>query len=245
MKPEQIEQVRFVLANPRYAAWPASPVVPGDWRDLAPGAALQTLISINDWLEEHSGTRNLAMDWTIDRVRVRSLICYDNARLVEFGGHGGYGRPGLINVIVHQEGMALMNGTSGIIHRLNMNLPPQLETDAHLQDYLSLFMNWVRGEYGRFQPVGDLETLRTRLQPDATDLVLPETVGPFERSPVPADNEAIACFTGSVLYGDSLYRATMAISSDGQVEMLEDDAIVTDLPVREEFMTGPLLCSRP
>lgn len=246
MTPEQTEQIRFALSRPRYASWPSPPIVPGLWRDLEPDAALETLVSASDWLSEHRNIRNFALDWSIDRVRVRPLACYTDVLLVEFSGHAGYGRPGLINLVLHADGMALLDGGSSVIHGLNHRLKLQFETLEQKLDYLSLFMNWVHGDNGRFQPVGSLTELQSRLQPGADAPMPAGTLQAFaEVSPRDGhDGEPIAWLSGTVLYGTSLFRAVMTVYPDGLVQMLDDEVLVEDLPVREEVMAGPLLHTR-
>lgn len=247
MTADQIEQVRFALSRPRYSGWPGPPVVPGRWRDLDIEAALETLVSVSGWLAENLHIRDFALDWTIDRVRLRPLACYSDALLVEFGGHAGYGRPGLINLILHQQGMTLLDSGSGVIHALNDSLPPHLETPEQRLDYLLLFMNWVHGDNGRFQPVGSLTELKSRLQPDAAPQLPATTLSPFSEIIPPEGEEAevAATLSGTVLYGSSVFRAVMTLYSDGRVQMLDDEVLIEDLPVREEAMAGPLLYSRP
>lgn len=244
MTAAQIEQLRYSLSQPRYADWPAAPIVPGEWRDLSGDLALSTVISICEWLENERDIRNLAAHWSIDRIRVRPLTCYEDSHLVELGGHAGYGRPGLMNVVLHEDGMTLLNGMSIVIHDLNDELPPLLETAAQQLEYLQLFMNWVHGDEGRFQPVGSEAALRTRLLPEAqVSLKLP-ALSAFEPAPPPGEVDALAFFSGTVLYGASLFRSVMAVRKGGFVEMIDDEVLMTDLPVREESLVGPMITNR-
>ncbi|PKP83325.1 MAG: hypothetical protein CVT79_00500 [Alphaproteobacteria bacterium HGW-Alphaproteobacteria-18] len=244
MTPTQTEQLRFALSQPRYARWPAPPVVPGSWRDLSGDLAFNTVVAICQWLEGERHIQNLAIDWSIDRVRMRALSCYEDAMLIELAGHAGFGRPGLINVIVHEEGMALLNGSSAIFHRLNEALPPSLETPAQRLDYLNLFMNWVHAEHGRFQPIGTEADLRARLRLEAAETLQPVPLSCFEESPAPENTGALAHYTGTVLYGDTLFRTVMALSPGGLVEMLDEEVLIADLPVREESLAGPMIITQ-
>lgn len=248
MTPTQIEQLRFALSQPRQENWPGPPIVPGNWRDLTDVLALNTVISIADWLEEEGDIRNIALDWSIDRVRVRPLLCYQDTVLVELGGHAGFGRPGLINVIVQEETMVLLNGSSAHLHDLNYTVPPYLETDRARLDYMQLFMNWVHGDRGRFQPVGTEDELRARLLPEAAGRELGLNLSPLTEAEVPGGSPAIARFTGTVLYGADLFGVVMELRSNGLVEMVDDVEVKSgtmgQLPVREESLAGPMLYSR-
>lgn len=244
MTPTQIEHLRFNLSQPRNSDWPAPPVVPGHWRDLSGDLALNTIIAICEWLEDERDISNLAADWSIDRARVRSLTCYEDTMLVELGGHAGYGRAGLLNVIVHDEGMALLNGSSAAIHELNAELAPLLgETDRRLE-YLNLFMNWVRGTNGRFQPIDSIATLQQRLLPDAAVSLEAIPLSAFEEAPPAEGADVLAQYTGTVLYGEALFRSVMTVDRRGHVEMIEDEELMAGLPVREESLVGPMIISR-
>lgn len=244
MTPTQIEQLKFALSEPRSSQWPLQPVLPGNWQDLTGELALNTVIAVSDWLEETQDVRCLGIEWSVDRVRSRPLLCYEDAVLVEMGGYAGFGRSGLINVIVHDDGMTVLNGTSARIHELNDELPPLLGETENRLEYLNLFMNWVHADNGRFQPVGSREDLERRLRPGSA---LPDSEIPVsgfsERHP-PENSDVIAHFAGTVLYGNALFRAVMAVRPQGFVEMVEDEELLTDLPVREERLVGPMLVSQ-
>lgn len=244
MTPAENEQLRFALSQPRYANWPAPPIVPGNWRDLSGDLALNSIIAIHEWLKDANALRNLAIDWCIDRVRVRPLSCYEDTVLVELGGHAGYGRPGLINVIVHDTGMALLNGASRTIHELNNDVLPLLNTPLQRLDYLQLFMNWVHAEFGRFQPVASDDQMRARLLPEAAKSYEPVPLAPFEELAPPEDTNALASYQGTVLYGGALFRSVMALYPGGLVEMIDDEQLLAELPVREERLTGPMIVSQ-
>lgn len=244
MTPTEIEQLRFALSQPRYEGWTAPPIIPGSWRTLSGDMALSTVIAICEWLEDERGIRNLAIDWCIDRARVRNLSCYEDTVLVELAGHAGYGRPGLINVIVHEDGMALLNGTSAVIHDLNTELPPLLDTHHQRLDYLHLFMNWVHASEGRFQPVSTQAELHARLLPDGIEAAAAADLIPFTETAPDEETKALAHYAGTVLYGGSLFRAIMAIFPQGIVEMIDDDVLLSELPVREESLIGPMIVSR-
>jgi len=244
MTPTQIEQLRFALSQPRYEGWTAPPIIPGNWRNLSGDMALSTIMAICEWLEDERDIRNLAIDWSVDRARVRNLACYEDTVLVELAAHAGYGRPGLINVIVHEDGMALLNGTSAVIHELNMDLPPLLETHHQRLDYLHLFMNWVHASEGRFQPVAAQEELQARLLPEGIEVAAHADLSPFIEIEPEEETKALAHYTGTVLYGGSLFRAVMAVFPHGIVEMIDDDVLLAELPVREEGLIGPMIVSR-
>ena len=244
MTPANIDQLRRTLSRPQKSDWPNPPIVVGNWRDLSGDLALDTLVSINDWLEDEGGLEDFVEKWAIDRVRLRPLSCYEDSVLIELGGYSELGLPGLINIISHDDGLVLMDGSSAHIHELNLSLPPRLETLHQQTEYLSLFMNWVHGEEGRFQPVGNETDLSSRMLSGAMLDLANHELAPL--APTEAENadNGLSYFSGTVLYGSSLFRAVMALSRHGMVEMVDDEEMVGGLPVRQEFLDGPLLYCR-
>jgi hypothetical protein len=242
MTPEEVEEVRFALSRPRFMGWMAPPITPGDWHDLEGEEALATVLSVCRWVSMHSREPNLAREWSIDRVRVRPLPCYKDALLAEFAGYADHSRPGLINVILLDDGMVLLNGSSTAFHELNMTMRPQLQTAAGRLDYLLMFMNWVHGEDGRFQPVGTPEDLMARLDPEAGFTIPDGMLAPMEEEEAPEDaTDGTVRFAGTVLYGNSLFVTAMHVYPNGMVEMIDDEPLMTDIPVRPEQLIGPLL----
>lgn len=244
MTPTHIDQLRRALSRPRNSEWPNPPIVSGNWRDLSGDLAVDTLVSISHWLEDERGLVDFVKKWGVDRIRVRPLSCYEDSVLIELGGYSELGLPGLINIISHEDGLVLLDGSSAHIHELNLSLPPRLETLHQQTDYLTLFMNWVHGDEGRFQPVGNETDLRSRMLSDAILDLASEALAPLAPTEVENADKGLSYFSGTVLYGPGLFRAVMALSRHGMVEMVDDEELLGGLPVREEFLSGPLLYSR-
>lgn len=242
MTEEQVEQLRFALSRPRYSAWTAPPLVPGEWRDLTGEEALTTVLSISGWLGTNTRNRNIAIDWSIDRARVCDLACYDTVLLVEMQGHAGYGRPGLINVMIDTDSIVLMDGASAGIHGLNTRNKLLLDTAPRRMAYLHLFMNWVHGSDGRFQPMVSQESFAARLLPDSEAGEAAELVQPITEEAPPEDAApGTTSHAVTVLYGTSLFRALLHLDPEGLVEMKDDEKMLHDLPIRKESMVGPLM----
>ncbi|MFN7056704.1 hypothetical protein [Hyphomonas sp.] len=242
MAPDEVEEVRFALSRPRFNDWMMPPVTPGDWQELEGEEALATVLSVCRWISMNTGEPNLAQEWSIDRVRVRPLACYEDALLVEFAGYADHSRPGLINVILIDEEMVLLDGNSSAFHELNMTWRPKLQTPAGRLDYLLLFMNWVHGDEGRFHPIGSPEELAARLDPEAGFRIDPAMLAPMRELPPPEDaTDGTAQFSGTVLYGDALFVTNMHVYPNGMVEMMDDEPLMAPIPVRPEQLVGPLL----
>ena len=123
-------------------------------------------------------------------------------------------------------------------------MPPDFRTPQSRLDYLHFFTNWVHGSSGRFQPITMPEDLAIRLKPGAT---LPDALDVFPPRPVPQDAgeavDGVWIYEMTMLYGDGLFRAKMALEASGTMEMLDDAAVAADLPVVRESMQAFLLVS--
>ena len=271
MDSDQLAIFRYNFSSPRLEDWASAPLVRADWRDLSVDEALITLRSIEDWFGREEDLSGLIVDHAIERMRVADLICYPNSMLVECQGFTSDGQPGLFSVLIYEEGMIRLTGSSLAIHGHNTKHKPDLSTVEKQIAYLEFFMNWVHGEHGRFQPLRSETDIRTRCRPGASLEFNMSFYEPFPFEYVPQD-EPDACgdddddeaeddlpsasdvldegeepnptFKTLVLYGSALFEAAMMIHRTGMVEMKDDDVILEDLPVIPEKMEGYLLVQR-
>lgn len=259
MDEDQLAIFRFNFASPRRAGWTTAPMVRADWRDLDVEESLVILRSIDQWFEDDDDVPSLLQAHAIERVRVADLICYPDAMLVECQGYTSDGFPGVFSVLIYTDGMLHLSGSSMGIHGLNVEMKPDLSTEAKQLAYLEFFMNWVHGDDGRFQPVTSEDDIIFRCQPGTVlDLnmeihppkpceYLPEPVVPEDDkvdADTPEQDEPSPTFKAIVLYGTNLFEAVMVIRPTGMVEMKSDDNLAEDLPVIPEVMEGVLLVQR-
>ena len=134
-----------------------------------------------------------------------------------------------IYYLTEQGNLYRLNGTSPPIHEVN-NKGFVTVTEENVLDYLRFFCFFVRGEEGPFL-----------ISEDANDPLLPEmdeaTKNAFANVLRPASYEGkdekgnFRC-DAVVFYSNALFLANFSIQPTGMIEMLDDEPILADLPIR-------------
>lgn len=126
----------------------------------------------------------------------------------------------------------LLDGSSAPIHDAN-EADAVTVTEGKVLDYLEFFCYFVHGEEGPFLIVRDIShpAIDQSKIDGATREVIENALRPpaFEGKADDGRFEASAM----VLYGNALFSARFSLSADGMVEMIDDEPIATDLPVRK------------
>jgi hypothetical protein len=123
-----------------------------------------------------------------------------------------------------------LNGTSPPIHEVNAIAPVKI-TDDNVLEYLRFFCFFVRGEEGPFLIAEDMDN------PDMPGNMDAQTRSVIEGTIRPASYEGknpqgfFLC-DAVVFYSNALFLANFAIQPTGMIEMLDDQPIAADLPVR-------------
>jgi hypothetical protein len=134
--------------------------------------------------------------------------------------------------LAKQGRMFLLDGSSAPIHDANEADPISI-TEPKVLDYLRFFCYFVHGDEGPFLIVEDLNypALDKAKMDDATRRVIEGAVRPaaFEGKTDDGNFEASAM----VLYGNALFSARFSISATGMIEMIDDEPIAADLPVKK------------
>lgn len=236
---EQQEAIAFAAAHPR-GPWRLPPLVPGDWTDLAAQDAAAVLRLVGGATRLGDGQIPIVLHHYCDRVRTRTLACHGGLLLVEMQGYASGGDPGLISAIVLDDGVFLADGTSAPLHNLNHRLGAQLDTPEARHDYALLFLNWVRGDDGRFQPLETPRDIDHRLAEPlwATDHLTAYAAPLAEAEPRPEYGWRLK---GPVVYGAVVFSAEFELSPNGAMEMVDDQVLLTNIPLRAEVLDGSLV----
>lgn len=170
-------------------------------------------------------------------VSVTRLPFYQRFRLFWFSRQDE-GERRLNFFMLHAPGGAvLLDGTGDGIHLVNRNenlvLAPALQ-----DDYLRFFMFFMRGQGAAFCLLEDHSLL---IAPDD-----PARAGAFERLQATArplqllgvDGSGSGTFWGIVEYANDIYACTIAVASNGDVHMLQDEQVFDDYP---GGMVAPIL----
>lgn len=236
---DEREALAFAVQKPR-ADWVQPPLLSGEWTDLPPSDAIAVMTVIGEVERVGAAEMPLVLHHYCDRVRTRPLQCHGGLLMAELQGYGPDGRAGIISVLLPDEGAVVADGSSTPIFDLNDRCDPALVTPAARLDYLNLFLNWVRGSDGRFQPVEHVGALDGRLSTADWGLRhLGDIARPLAET---GEDEGGWILTSPIAYGGAVFNAAFRLTSTGVLEMIEDDVILTDVPLRPEIQDGALLC---
>lgn len=164
------------------------------------------------------------------KVAWSRLPFYESVALIRVTDRSWANHELVVYYLTDQGNLSRLNGTSPPIHEVNAKAPIQITQDNAL-DYLRFFCFFVRGEEGPFFVA---ESLTDAYMPEMPD----DTVrSVFEGTMRPAslegtnDNGHYLC-DAVIFYSNALFIANFAIHHTGMVEMLDDEPIAADLPIR-------------
>lgn len=134
--------------------------------------------------------------------------------------------------LAKQGRMFLLDGSSAPIHDANEADPVKV-TEANALDYLRFFCYFVHGDEGPFLIVENIDhpAIDKAKMDDAKRKVIEDALRPaaFEGKTQAGALEASAM----VLYGNALFSARFSMTENGMIEMIDDEPVAADLPVRK------------
>jgi hypothetical protein len=123
-----------------------------------------------------------------------------------------------------------LDGTSPPIHMTNAEAPIKV-TEDNVLDYLRFFCFFVRGEEGPFLVSENMDSYG--LPENMDDTTSKAVEGVLRPATYEGKNsEGHFMCDAIVFYSNALFLSNFAIQPSGMIEMLEDDPLLTDLPVR-------------
>ena len=163
-------------------------------------------------------------------VHWRKLPFYDNVVLIRLRDRA-WGKARLnIYYLTDQGNLYRLNGISPPIHEVNAKAPIKI-TEDNVLEYLRFFCFFVRGEEGPFLIA---ESIDDPYIPQNAD---PKTRAVIEGTIRPATYEGrneqghFLC-DAVVYYSNAMFIANFAVQPSGMIEMLDDEPIASDLPVK-------------
>lgn len=163
-------------------------------------------------------------------VAWRSLPFYDQVVLVRVKDSSWAPKNLVIYYLTMEGNLYRLNGTSPPIHEVNGLAPVKISEDNVLE-YLRFFCFFVRGEEGPFLIAEDMDNPYIPQNMDDTSrMVVEGTVRPasFEGK----NAQGFFLCDAVVFYSNALFLANFAVQPTGMIEMLNDEPIAADLPVR-------------
>lgn len=232
---DEADAIAEAVRQPR-EPWCRAPGIPGDWADLDPDAAAEVLRLIGAHHRVGQTRAAFPLAGFCDRVRALPISCHGGVVLIEVQGRVEGGAPGIATFLLTEDKVLAADGSAAWIHDLNDAIGFHLHDDDARLDYVRLFMNCVRHEGERFQPVEAYEALAHRaIDADALRDLCAGHARPIE--PGGFDGDGRWLFLTVLYYRQTLFAAGLALTPDGLLEMI-DDRILAEAPVRSERMEG-------
>lgn len=164
------------------------------------------------------------------RVEWRMLPFYDTVALIRVKDPNWVNQNLNIYYLTDQGNLFRLNGTSPPIHEVNAKAPIKV-TEENVLEYLRFFCFFVRGEEGPFYIAESMED--TNMPKDMDDTTRSVVEGTVREATYEGKNDQghLLC-DAVVFYSNALFIANFAVQPTGMIEMLDDEPIAADLPVK-------------
>jgi len=229
---------RTTTARLNTVEWRDGPPLSGDWQELAGADALPMLAVVHGPLLA-LGLGEALDGLQIQRLRRSALACYPNCHLLDLQLQlPGQGTPLLCSALVTAGGAALLDGTSPLLHAINLRLL-RLGDDEVTGAYLRFFCRFVRSGEGPFQIIDDLGDIRLNTtSPASIAESLLSPIKPLQALDGDLETDGWLRFEACVLFGNGVFRAIFKVYKTGMVEMEGDEKIAADLPIQTRRYDG-------
>jgi hypothetical protein len=203
-----------------------------NWLPFKDEEIINVLSNLAGWPPGHAETSTLA------KARCANLSFYDRHRLIELQFCRDAGREYVFGLDGPDQ-ILWLDGESSAIHETNEAESLEL-VDETVLDYLRFFLFFVRGEAGPFvliespdqiDVIGDLASGEDDAGRSGADVVdLRALLGQLRSRAVPltigtADDTGRWLIDCSVVYDGHFVSATLDVSPDGALEMVDSDPI--------------------
>jgi hypothetical protein len=174
------------------------------------------------------GKHRVSVDST--QVHWRTLPFYETVALVRVKDPNWVDQNLNIFYLTDQGNLFRLNGTSPPIHEVNAKAPIKV-TDDNVLDYLRFFCYFVRGEEGPFYIAESMDDPNMpKEMDDTTRSVIEGTIRPASYEG--KNDQGHSLCDAVVFYSNALFIANFAVQPTGMIEMLDDEPIAADLPVK-------------
>lgn len=188
----------------------------------------EELVGFLDQIDPVGGKYKVSAETTV--VEWRMLPFYDQVALIRVKDPAWTPRNLFIYYLTDQGNLYWLNGTSPPIHEINAKAPVKI-TDENVLEYLNFFCFFVRGEEGPFLIAESMDDpYMPKDLDDRTRSVIEGTIRPASYE---GKNEQGYWLCDAVVYySNALFIANFAVQPGGMIEMLDDEPIAADLPVK-------------
>jgi len=206
--------------------WQTRPLLDGPWVAVDQDEVGGILALVRNKV----GSADRATLDTVSILRAMPLVFYKNATLYEAQITEGRGNHGVFTFVKHgNNDITVLDGTSAKIHGINGKGILMLENAEQALAYLKFFSAAIQGEDGTFRTIEKVDQIEWMPDADAQAMVaVASKISSVEVQRTGADWQVMS----TVNYADALFSASYRVSPNGMVEMLNDQPMAADLPVR-------------
>lgn len=190
----------------------------------------EELTGFLDQIDQIDGKYKVSTSST--QVHWRMLSFYESVALVRVKDPNWVNKKLTVYYLTDQGNLYRLNGTSPPIHEVNAKAPIKV-TEENVLDYLNFFCFFVRGEEGPFYIAESMDDPNMPAEmDDTTRSVIEGTIRPASYEG--KNDQGHYLCDAVVFYSNALFIANFAIQPSGMIEMLDDEPIAADLPVKIE-----------
>jgi hypothetical protein len=190
------------------------------------GAAAKILDLLNPLLD------GSPFDPALARILSHKMPFYKGYGLIEVTDYD-VNPPRRVSFIYKEDENAafILNGTNEPIYELNKKAPIYLD-DKNIFLYARFFFHYVRGRFGRFLIVENVEEVDWKEEPSsAGKKALAKMIKPVSLKST-TENEFM--LTANIVFKDSLFESDIQVKSDGTVNLTNQELLVEDIPVLDD-----------
>ena len=220
-------------------AWLDSALIFDNWKNLDDQEISSVLSYIEDDLISTNWNNDLH-NLECNGIRYCSLGFYPDYKLIDAQFTLlDTGETMLLSAILGKNGLAILDGESPLVHKLNARLL-ELKCEQAAIDYLRFFCEFVRGEERPFHIISDFDDIpfaNSNLEDDQIKH-LKSHIKPLQHVDSNFEETGYQNYSATVLYSNALFSAFFKVHKSGNVEMLDDNPIAGDLPVLRRKYNG-------
>ncbi|MDD9901548.1 MAG: hypothetical protein OXT65_11250 [Alphaproteobacteria bacterium] len=197
-----------------------------DWQKLDPEPAARILSEINPLLEPVPFSEE---DTTL---RKSALPFYDGYELIELTDMSAV--PAARKYAMYKPGEpVVIDWTNQPIYDTNEKSPIAL-TSRNILDYVRFFFSYVRGRYGRFLIIENVDDIRWQVEPPVQGRkVMQEMLEPLHLVEYDVE-EDVYHLEAFMMFKDSLFKTKIHVHSDGLVSMSDEELKIEGMPVLQD-----------
>lgn len=207
--------------------WVLEPLFSGAWRSMGGKDRRSEIDSLRDaGILERIGTAD------VRRLRRLDVDFYDKASIFELEVGRPGGQLGVLDYIRSGDRLVMIDGRAPQIHDLSASAPIRIDTIQRAIPFLRFFMGAIQGDGGIFRVIDTANDLHWL--PDAPATVREPQRLPIRQLEVEPSPSGGWQARSTIGYGNAVFSARLWLKPDGMVEMTDDKAVASNLPVAVE-----------